>query len=483
MQIATVLRVLGILLMFFSISMLVPIPVGYYFNQPELWPFLVAFFITLLTGLILWLPTRKHRSELKIRDGFLIVILFWTVLSFFSSLPFLLGVHFEMNFTDAIFESVSGFTTTGATALANLSEVPAAILYYRQQLQFLGGMGIIVLAVAILPMLGVGGMQLYRAETPGPMKDDKITPRITEAAKAIWIFYVGLVVLCSLAYWAAGMPVFDAVEESFGTISTGGFSIHDASFAYYHSHLIDIIAIVFMLLGGANFSLHYIAVTRGTYKVYFRDIEFRYYMGAAFFVSLVTFMVLAIFHIYPHLWDDLVKGAFNVVSVMTTTGFVDGDFASWPLFVPVLIMIMGLIGSCGGSTSGGLKIIRLVILKLQVGREVKRLIHPNGIYVVKLNNRVLPERVVEAVWAFLTMYLAIFAMGVLLLMASGLDFTSAFGSSVSALGNVGAAIGKYAYNMAGLNDFSKWVLIVEMLAGRLEVFTLLIIFSRSFWRR
>ncbi|PIQ43057.1 MAG: potassium transporter [Gammaproteobacteria bacterium CG11_big_fil_rev_8_21_14_0_20_46_22] len=483
MQFRSVFRVLGLLLIFFSITMLVPIPVGYYFNQPEVWPFLLAFSITFLTGLLLWVPTRGDRAELKIRDGFFIVILFWTVLSFFSCLPIWLGIHFEVNFTDAIFESVSGFTTTGATAIANLDQVPAALLYYRQQLQFLGGMGIIVLAVAILPMLGVGGMQLYRAETPGPMKEDKITPRITETAKAIWVFYVGLVILCSLAYWAAGMPIFDAVEESFGTISTGGFSIHNASFAYYHSNLIDVVCIIFMLLGGTNFSLHYLSVTRGSIRVYLRDVEFRYYIAIAALVSFIGLVVLSIYHVYPGIWNSLVKSTFAVVSVMTTTGFVDGAFATWPLFIPVLIILLGLLGSCGGSTSGGMKMLRFVLLKKQLGRELKRLIHPQGVYAVKINNRVVPEHVVEAVWAFVTAYIALLLIGVLLIMATGLDFTTAFGSMASALGNVGAAIGQYAYNMADLNSFSKWVLIVGMLAGRLEIFTLLVIFSRSFWQR
>lgn len=483
MQFKAVFRVLGFLMMFFSITMLIPIPVGYYFKQPELWPFLIAFFVTLGTGIILFVPLRHYKKDLKIRDGFLIVILFWTVLSAFGCLPLWFGIHYHMTFTDAAFEAVAGFTTTGATALANLNKVPASILYYRQQLQFLGGMGIIVLAAAILPMLGVGGNQLYRAETPGPIKEDKITPRITETAKAIWVFYVGLAVLCSLAYWAAGIPIFDAVEEAFGTVSTGGFSIHNTSFAYYHSNIIDIIAIIFMFLGGVNFSLHYLAVTRGSIKTYFRDIEFRYYLSIAFIISLITFIVLAIYHVYPHLWSDIVIGTFNVVSMMTTTGFVAGSFAAWPLFLPVLIMLLGLLGASGGSTSGGMKVLRAVILKKQVTRELKRLVHPQGVYSVKLDKKVLPDHVVDAVWAFVTAYLIILVLTILLLMASGIDFQSAFGACISALANVGATIGKFAYGMSSMNTFAKWILIVVMIAGRLEVFTLLVIFSKSFWQK
>lgn len=483
MRFKAVFRVLGILLMCYSISMLVPIVVSFYFEKPDYWPFLIAFFATLGTGIILWLPLRNCKIDLKIRDGFFIVILFWTVLSAFGCLPLWIDTGSKVTFSDAVFEAVSGFTTTGASALPDLSKLPAAVLYYRQQLQFLGGMGIIVLAVAILPMLGVGGNQLYRAETPGPIKEDKITPRITETAKVIWVFYVGLVVLCSLAYWAAGMPIFDAVEESFGTISTGGFSIHNSSFAYYHSLIIDIIAIVFMFLGGANFALHYLAVTKGTLKAYWRDIEFRYYLALAFLGSLITIIVLAIYHVFPHVWRDIVIGTFNVVSVMTTTGFVASPFAAWPLFVPILIMLLGIIGSCGGSTSGGMKILRAILLKKQVARELKRLAHPQGVYAIKLDNKVVPNHIVEAVWAFVTAYMMLLAFSILLIMASGVDFESAFGLSVSALANVGAAVGQYAFGLANLNVFSKWVLIVGMIAGRLEVFTLLVIFSKSFWQR
>jgi trk system potassium uptake protein len=482
-QFKAVFRVLGILLTCFSFSMLVPVGVSFYLHDAHIYPYIIAFAVTICTGLILWLPLFHDRSELKIRDGFLIVILFWVVLSAFSALPFIFAFHHDMGFTNSVFESVSGFTTTGVSAFGDLRQMSATMLYYRQQLQFLGGMGIIVLAVAILPMLGVGGMQLYRAETPGPMKDDKITPRIAETAKAIWAVYVGLVIACTLSYWLAGMSVLEALETAFGTISTGGFSTHNTSFIYFHSNLMDIVGIVFMFLGGTNFTLHYLAATRASFKPYWKDVEFRNYLGAAIVVSIIIIVLLALFHVYHSVWGDAVQAVFNIVSIMTTTGFVSSNFTIWPLFIPFLLMILGLIGACGGSTSGGMKIMRVVLLRQQVRREVRKLIHPRAVYPVKLGNRVLSDEVVDAIWAFVAAYVGILILVIVLLMASGIDFESAFGATASALGNVGVGIGKYAFGVAGMNVFSKWVLIFTMIAGRLEVFTLLVLFSRSFWRR
>jgi len=483
MQFKAVLKVLGMLLTFFSFSMLVPVFVALYFHDTQLSPYIFAFLLTFVVGLALWLALGRHNVELKVRDGFLIVLLFWTVLSAFSSLPFLLALHHHFTFTDALFESVSGFTTTGMSAIDNLDRLPPALLYYRQQLQFLGGMGIIVLAVAILPLLGVGGMQLYKAETPGPMKDEKLTPRIAETAKAVWFIYVGLVVLCALSFWAAGMPVFDAVEEAFATISTGGFSTHNSSFAYYHSSLIDLIAVFYMFLGGVNFSLHYLAAAGVSLKAYWRDVEFRYYVWILFFVCLIVTSLLAFYQVYHDVWKDFVEALFNIVSIATTTGFVAGAYTQWPLFIPFLLMLIGLIGACGGSTSGGFKILRVVIIKSQVTRELRRLIHPQAIYPIRLGRRILSDNILEAVWAFAAAYFGIFILGIILVMSTGVDLESAFGACASALGNIGAGIGKYAYSLAAINTFSKWVLIILMLAGRLEVFTLIIIFSRTFWKR
>jgi trk system potassium uptake protein len=483
MQFRAVLKILGVLLAIFSLSMLTPIPVAIYFHDHIIAPFLICFALTAGTGVLLWLAFYRYNLELRIRDGFLVVILFWTVLGAFSGLPFLLGLHQQFGFTNAIFESISGFTTTGTTVLRNINTLSPALMFYRQQLQFLGGMGIIVLAVAILPMLGVGGMQLYRAETPGPMKEEKITPRITETAKTIWFIYVGLVVLCALAYWAAGMMPFDAIEEAFSTLSTGGFTTHNTSFAFYHSHIIEMIGIFFMFLGGVNFSLHYMAFMRGSVKQYWRDAEFKAYVLIVLVVLVVAVVVLRLYNVYQTTGNDLIESLFSIVSIMTTTGFVSANFAQWPVFLPFLIMMLGLLGACGGSTSGGMKVMRALLLKKQFSRELKRLIHPQGVYPLKIGERVLGSGMMNMVWAFASAYLGVLVISMVLLMATGIPLQDAFGSVAAALGNVGAGIGKFAYNSAGVNIFSKWVLIFDMIAGRLEVFTVLLLFSPAFWRK
>lgn len=483
MQIKAVIKIIGILLAMFSFTMLVPIAVAFYFGDNDITPYLYSFGLTIGAGLLCWLPNYNHSTELKVRDGFLIVVLFWTVLSAFSALPFVFALHHNLSFTSAMFQSVSGFTTTGSTVFDNINRLPPALIYYQQQLQFLGGMGIIVLAVAILPMLGVGGMQLYRAETPGPMKEEKITPRITETAKTIWTIYVGLVVLCAIAYWFAGMPPFEAVEESFSTISTGGFSTHSTSFAFYHSELIELVAIIFMFLGGVNFSLHYVAVAKGNVFAYWRDGEFRAYLFIVVITCIISTALLGFYHVYRETNTAFIQSLFNIVSVMTTTGYYSADFSKWPLFIPFLIMLLGLLGACGGSTSGGMKVIRVLLLKRVFSREIKRLIHPYGVYPLKLGKKALPSTIVDAVFAFVAAYVAILLLSMMLLMATGIDLDSAFGAVAQCLGNIGVGIGKYGESMSGMNAFSKWVLIFDMITGRLEVFTVVLLFSRAFWRR
>jgi trk system potassium uptake protein len=483
MRFKAILKVIGIFLTIYSFTMLTPIPVSFYFHDHLVMPFFVGFAVTFIVGLFLWTSCYKVRSELKIRDGFLVVALFWVVISTFAALPLWIGDTHHFSFTNAMFEAVSGFTTTGASGIVDLNILPKSLLYYRQQLQFLGGMGIVVLAVAILPMLGIGGMQLYRAETPGPMKEDKMTPRITEVAKNIWLLYLGLVIACCVAYWLAGMSAFDALEESFSTISTGGFSIHSGNFAYYHSRLIEMIAVVFMFLGGVNFSLHYLAITKTNLKVYWQDVEFRTFF---FVVLLSAIVIIGILFFYQHehnVGGDVVSSLFTVTSFITTTGFVANHFASWPLFVPFLLMVLGLLGACGGSTSGGFKVVRAVVLKQHFFREMNRLIHPQGVYSLKYGNRLLPNSISDAVWAFSTAYLFVIMMSVALVMATGVGFESAFGCVSESISNCGIGMGTYAYSAVGLGAFSKWVMMFDMIAGRLEVFTIILLFSRAFWRR
>lgn len=476
-------KVLGILLMFFSISMLTPIPVSMYYHDKVGMPFFAAFLITVLTGLVLWAIGRRSQQELRTRDGFLIVFLMWFVLGAFGALPFMLSYSPHIPWSDAFFESVSGLTTTGATTLNHIDTIPKAVLYYRQQLQFLGGMGIIVLAIAIMPLIGVGGMQLYKAETSGPMKDSKLTPRITATAKALWLIYVGLNLACILGYWLAGMSLFDAIGYAFGTVSTGGYAPHEASIAFYHSDWIYIVSIVFMILGGTNFSLHFIALGRMKLKTYWRDPEFKAYILIYLGVAIIATIVLLVMGTYHNWGDAFLNSVYQVVSFGTTTGFVsDMSYANWPLFLPILLLFMGIAGACAGSTTGGVKMIRLLLFAKQISRETKRLIHPNGTFPVKLGERIVPDRVMSSVWSFLSAYLAIFLLFWIILMGTGLDPTSAFSAIATCMSNTGPGLGSVSLDFSGITPFARWILTIAMLVGRLEVFTVLVLFSPAFWR-
>lgn len=485
MQIKTILRLLGIFLMIFSFSMLTPLLISVIFHE-QIWrPFLSAFTLTFLTGLLLWVMFRHEFQELKIRDGFLIVSLFWFVLCFFAALPFIMTIDVERGLTDALFESVSGFTTTGASVISDLDKFPHALLFYRQQLQLLGGMGIVVLAVAILPMLGVGGMQLFKAETPGPMKDSKLTPRVAQTAKALWSIYLFLTLLCMLCYWIAGMDWFDALGESFSTVSTGGFSMHSSSFAYYQSDLIELIACFFMLLGGTNFALHFTAFKKGSLSHYWQDEEFRFYIGILLLASWTIAISLVAYNYFnvSATHHAMVKSLFNVISLATTTGFVSAPFSEWPTYVPVLIMLLAIIGGCAASTSGGVKMIRALLLYKQSKREMARLLHPNAVVPVKFANQTLPEQVLQSMWAFISVFIALFLTLMVIFIAFGNDFTTSFSAITATLANAGAGIGNISVTFAHLNTQSKWLLMFAMIAGRLEIFSLLILFSRHFWQK
>lgn len=482
MHLSSIFRMLGVLLMLFSISMLPPLGVAWWYQTGAAVPFIIAFIVTLGTGFCLWLPCRFQRAELKNRDGFLIVILFWTVLSIFGALPFIISIHPHLTLTDAMFETVSGLTTTGSTVLDHLQTIPRSLLYYRQQLQFLGGMGIIVLAVAILPMLGVGGMQLYRAELPGPIKDTKLTPRLTETAKVLWYIYVGLNLACIAAYYLAGMSLFDAVGDTFGTISTGGFTVHDASFGFYKNPTIEMIACVFMLLGGTNFALHFFAIQKRSIKTYWQNEEFRFYIFTLMTVLLLVIIGLHVAQLYPPHYTAI-QSIFAVISIGTTTGFTSAAFHAWPGYLPILINIVGVIGGCGASTSGGMKVIRLLLVYKQGRREVKRLIHPRATLAIKFGGQSLPEDVIQAMWSFIAVFIGLFIIIMLLLLATGMDLTTAFSSTIAGLANVGVGIGNVASGYENISEVAKWIMIFAMLAGRLEIFTLLVLFTPEFWRR
>ncbi len=482
MHYAIIFRILGTLLMLFSITMLPPIAVSFWYADHAHTPFLAAFAITFLTGAAFWYPVHKKKRDLRTRDGFLITALFWTVLGSFGSLPFILSAQSSLSITDAIFESLSGLTTTGATVITGLDTLPKSILYYRQQLQWFGGIGIIVIAVAILPMLGIGGMQLYRAETPGPVKDSKLTPRITETAKALFLTYSGLTLICAISYWLAGMTWFDAIGHSFSTIAIGGFSTHDASIAYFDSPLITLLCTFFMVVSGANFALHYFTWRSRSIRHYIVDPEFKFYLSLLLGGTLLVCGYLYLNQMYS-LEEALLQGVFQVVSIATTTGFTTAEFASWPTFLPWLLMFMAFTGGCAGSTGGGVKVIRVLLIFKQGLREIKRLIHPNAIIPLKLGKKPVDDRVIEAVWGFFAVYVTAYIIIVLALLATELDFLTAFSAVGACINNLGPGLGDVAVNYQNISDTAKWILCAAMLLGRLEVFTLLVLFTPTFWRR
>ena len=483
MQLLAIQRILGLLLMVFSITMLPPEVVSWLYADVARGPFLTAFLIILGAGLVLWLPAYGHRRELRVRDGFVIVVMFWVALCLCGAVPFVLSENPNLSVPDSVFESVSGLTTTGATVIQNIDDLPPSILFYRQQLQWLGGMGIIVLAVAILPMLGVGGMQLYRAETPGPMKDDKLTPRITETAKALWYIYLGLTVACALAYWLAGMSLFDAIGHSFTTVAIGGFSTHDASMGYFDSPLVEAIAVVFMTIAGVNFALHFRAWHRLSVKHYLADAELRTYLVLLTVIAFITSAYLYLSGTYPGLVESLRHGIFQTVSISTTSGFTTTGYHDWPLFLPVLLLFSSFIGGCAGSTGGGLKVIRVLLLFKQGMREIARLVHPSAVVPIKIGGKPLSDRVVDAVWGFFATYVAVFTVLMLALMATGMDQPTAFSAMAASINNLGPGLGDVALHFGNISDVAKWILCLAMLLGRLEIFTLLVLLSPSFWRK
>ena len=475
-------RILGLLLMMFSLTMLPPIIFSVYYDDHSWLPFVEGFGITLVAGFLFWLPVHRSKKDLRLRDGFLVVASFWTVLGTAGAAPLYFSDMLSLSFTDAVFESMSGLTTTGATVLTGLDNLPMSILYYRQQLQWLGGMGIIVLAVAVLPMLGVGGMQLYRAETPGPVKDTKLTPRITETAKALWYVYLAFTITCLIGYRLAGMGWFDALCHAFSTVAIGGFSTHDASIAYFNSAAIDFVAVFFMFVAGINFSLHFFAWRYVSVKHYFQDQEFRAYSFILLALSAVVISMLFIYRGFDDPFDTFLAGMFQAVSIATTTGFTTENFSMWPAALPALLIFASFVGGSAGSTAGGIKVIRWLLVYKQGVREIARLVHPNAEIPVKLGSKAVSPRVVEAVWGFFSVYIIVFGVMLLAMMSTGLDQVTAFSAVAATLNNLGPGLGDVASGFMSLSDTAKWISVVGMLLGRLEIFTLLVLITPTFWR-
>jgi len=481
MNLKPVQKILGVLLTLFSATMVPPLIISLLYRDGMHFGFLLAIGIILVSGVALFLPVRRNREELRLRDGFIVTVMFWTVLGISGAIPLFIVSEPHLSVVDAVFESISGLTTTGATVISGIDALPESILFYRQLLQWLGGMGIIVLAVAILPMLGIGGMQLYRAETPGPVKDSKLTPRITETAKALWIIYLMLTIVCTLSFYALGMSFFDAVGHAFSTVSIGGFSTHDASLAFFDSAAIEAVTIVFMVISGVNFSLHFTAWRSREFTVYRDDSECKAYLRILGASALICAAIL-VANDYAPLPDAIRLGLFQAVSIGTTTGFTTDQFQVWPSFLPVLLLFAAFVGGCAGSTGGGLKVIRVTLLFKQGMREIKRLIHPSAVITIKMGGRPVPGRVVDAVWGFFATYVAVFGILMLSVMSAGLDQISAFSAVAASLNNLGPGLGDVSLHYGDISDPAKLILCFAMLLGRLEIFTLLVLLTPAFWR-
>jgi len=482
MRFANIQRVVGFLVAGSSLMMLPPILVSLYYNDGTYMLFLISAAIYLVLGLLIFIPVRHNKRELRLRDGFLVVTCSWLAVVLVGALPFVLLSSPDLSFVDAVFESMSGFTTTGATIITNVDALPRAVLYYRMQMQWLGGMGIIVLATAILPMLHVGGMQMFQAETPGPIKDSKLTPRITETAKSLWLIYVGITVLCIVAYDMGGMNLFDAVGHAFSTVATGGFSTHNESLAYWDSPELEAIAMFFMFIAGINFALHFTAWRRASMQAYFIDHELKVYVFLlAVFILLAT-LALYFTGTFDSIGTSFRHGAFHVVSVMSTTGYTTDPFYTWPSFVPLLLIFVAFIGGCAGSTAGGMKVIRIILLHRQALREVRHLIHPSAVLLVKYNGQTASPKVMGAVWGFFFLFIASFAVMTMMLAATGLDMVTSYSAVVACITNMGPALGEAGLNFASLNDPAKVILSFAMLLGRLEIYTLLVLLVPEFWQ-
>jgi len=492
-NIKLILKVISMLLIIESIAILLAIPFSYYYGSRSLkWEtlfngkddllalLLSALFIFTIGIIVLLINKNSTKKDIGKREGFIIVTASWIIISLFGAIPFILSGSIH-SYTDAFFETMSGFTTTGASVINNIEAVPKGILFWRSMTHWIGGMGIIVLSLAILPLLGVGGMQLFIAEVPGPTPD-KIHPRVAATAKRLWAIYVILTLAETIFLMFGGMSLFDGLCHAFGTMATGGFSTQNASVANY-SPYIQYIIIVFMVLAGINFTMHYF-VLKGMIKKVARDQELRFYLIVLFLAAAIISVTLILEHILPP-GPAIRHALFQVVSIVTTTGFVSYDYLQWPFFVWFIIVLLMFTGGCAGSTGGGIKMARLLLLFKNSALEMKRQVHPNAIIPVRLNDRPVPQKLVNNVLAFFLIYIIIFSFGSLIMSRFGLDFESSIGSVAATLGNIGPGIGIVGpvSNYAAIPDGGKWFLSFLMLLGRLELFTVLILFTKSFWKR
>ena len=475
------MRIIGLIVVMSSLTTLPSIVLALALDEDTVLEFSGSFMLTASIGVMLWWPNRRVSYTLRLRDGFLVVALTWVSASLASALP-LMAQPLGLSFSHAVFEATSGLTTTGATVISGLETLPKSILLYRQVLQFLGGMGIVILAVAILPMLKIGGTQLFRAETTGPSRDSKLTPRVGQTAKALWLIYAGLTALCAIAYWIAGMPLFHAICHSLSTVSTAGFSTYDAGLGHWDSPLIDAVAVTFMTLGGINFALHFIGWRNASISHYFADGELRAFLRLMAVAICIVAALLWLNGDYPTLLQAFRYATLQMVSAMTTTGFAVEGFSQWSSAAPMIVMIVAVIGGCSGSTVGGLKVARVMMVMRQGLREVSQLIHPKGQFLVKMSGRRVSESVVLSVSGFITLWMVCFMVLLLGFIVAGLDPLSAFGASISTMTNLGPGLGEVANGYGGVSESAIWLGTLGMLLGRLEVFSVLVLLAPTFWR-
>ncbi len=478
-----VAHVFAMVMMVFAVTMLAPLIMAIWALDPALWSFVISSFATFALGALLWLATRRFRRELKTRDGLMLVALTWVALPAVAGFP--LWNYLPINFTRAYFEAASGLTTTGGTVLSALEDLPRSINLWRHLLSWLGGMGIIVLAVAIFPMLGVGGMQIYRAEMPGPMKDSRLTPRIGQTAKLLWAAYAGLTAACIVCLRFAGMNWFDAFCHGFSALSLGAFSTYDANVGHFNSLRIEVVLTVFQILAALNFATHYLAWSQRGVRAYFRDAEAKAILGVlgASCVGIALFLYFK--GTYPDFPTALRHATFNVVSIATDGGLHTQDYSRWPIFAPMWMLFLSSIVASSGSTGGGIKMIRTLVLAKQANRELNQLVHPNMVRPLKVGGTVIANRVVFAVLAFVFLYFMSLVTLVFVQLASGLDFLTALSSILACINNVGPGLGLVGpgSNYGVLDNFQTWVCSAAMLLGRLEIFTILVLFTPTLWRK
>jgi trk system potassium uptake protein TrkH len=479
-----ILHVLGMIIGVFGLSMLLPLIISEWSDDAAQRAYDAAVLITLGCGVTLWLLGRYWKRELKARDGILLVVLTWLLTPLFAALPLMLFLP-DLSFTDAYFETMSGLTTTGATVLSGLDGLPPSINIWRGQLHWLGGLGVIVLVVAVLPLLGVGGRQLYKAETPGPMKEDKLTPRMAETAKGLWKVYIQLTAILIGLYWLFGMTPADALVHAFSVMGLGGFSSHDSSFGFFHSLPLEIITEVFALLAGLNFAMHFMALRGRTLAPYRNDPEIRWFFAYVLGSCLMLAILLWARGIYPDFPSALRDATFSVISMATTLGLSTADFGAWPYFAGLWLLFLCSFSTSAGSTGGGIKMLRAVLLYKQVYRELQHLIHPHAQLNIRLGEQSVPDKVIYAVLVFFFVYVSSIVTLSFLLSFTGLDVLTAFSAIVTCINNTGPGLGQVgpSTTYAVLTDFQTWICTFAMLLGRLELFTLLVVLTPAFWRK